>query len=157
MPKVSPQKSSRYLPEELLQYLATCQVVVCTACQYAIQPKVIARHLKEIDRWTKSSERQRFLDHVGRRYELAEHELVMQFTPRESPVPLLPIQNGLQCRSEGSGVFVRHGEADEAPLEFCSWEARTAHQVAGDQLPFRPASKAICCDILLADCRIKVK
>jgi hypothetical protein len=86
------------LPEELLQYLAPYRVVVCTACRYAIQPKAIARHLKEIHR-IKSSDRQAFLQHVGR-YQLAEHRLVMQYIPAEFPVPLLPVRSGLQCRSE---------------------------------------------------------
>ncbi|TVY88871.1 Orsellinic acid/F9775 biosynthesis cluster protein D, partial [Lachnellula willkommii] len=86
------------LPEELLQYLPPYRVVVCTACRYAIQPKAIARHLKETHR-IKSAERQSFLHYVGR-YELAEHELVMQYTPGQFPVPLLPVQNGLQCRWE---------------------------------------------------------
>lgn len=98
MPKSSPQGSSSS-PEELLQYLAAYKVIVCTECQYAIQPKAIARHLKEIHR-IRSSERQTFLDYI-RRYELAEHELVMKFTPGEFPVPLLPVQNGLQCQSQG--------------------------------------------------------
>lgn len=86
------------LPEELLQYLAPYRVIVCTACRYAIQPKAIVRHLKEIHR-IKSSDRQAFLQHVGR-YELAEHKLVMQYMPGEFPVPLLHVQSGLQCRSE---------------------------------------------------------
>ncbi|TVY15499.1 Orsellinic acid/F9775 biosynthesis cluster protein D, partial [Lachnellula arida] len=86
------------LPEELLQYLPPYRVVVCTACRYAIQPKAIARHLKETHR-IKSAERQSFLQYVGR-YELAQHELVMQYTPGQFPVPLLPVRNGLQCRWE---------------------------------------------------------
>jgi hypothetical protein len=35
-------------PFELLRYLPTYRVVVCGTCQYAVQPKAIARHLKDI-------------------------------------------------------------------------------------------------------------
>jgi hypothetical protein len=39
------------------------------------------------------------MQHIEK-YELAEHELVMQYVPGEFPVPLLPVQRGLQCKSE---------------------------------------------------------
>jgi hypothetical protein len=34
------------------------------------------------------------------KFELAGHEIVMQYMPREFPVPLLPVERGLQCKSE---------------------------------------------------------
>ena len=86
------------MPEALLQYLSHYRVVVCTSCKYAIQPKAIARHLKEIHR-IKRSDRKLFMQHMEK-FELAEHELVMRYRPGEFPVPLLPVQSGLQCRSE---------------------------------------------------------
>lgn len=98
MPTAVPSTSPTPPPEELLQYLSHYRVVVCTTCKYAIQPKAIARHLKEIHR-IKLSDRQPFMQYVEK-FELAEHELVMQYIPGEFPVPLLPVQSGLQCRSE---------------------------------------------------------
>jgi uncharacterized protein (DUF2225 family) len=35
-------------PAELLHYLPDYKVLVCTSCQYAVQPSAIQRHLKEI-------------------------------------------------------------------------------------------------------------
>lgn len=93
-----PPSSLAPLPEELLRYLSPYRVVVCTSCRYAIQPKAIARHLKEIHR-IQRSDRRFFMQYVNK-FELAEHELVMQYIPGEFPVPLLPVQSGLQCRSE---------------------------------------------------------
>lgn len=93
-----PPSSLAPLPEELLRYLSPYRVVVCTSCRYAIQPKAIARHLKEIHR-IQRSDRRFFMQYVTK-FELAEHELVMQYIPGEFPVPLLPVQSGLQCRSE---------------------------------------------------------
>ncbi len=93
-----PSTSLAPLLEGLLQYLSPYKVVVCTSCRYAIQPKAIARHLKEIHR-IKRSDRQPFMQHVEK-FELAEHELVMQYIPGQFPVPLLPVQSGLQCRSQ---------------------------------------------------------
>ena len=98
MPTAVPPTSPAPLPEELLQYLSPYKVLVCTSCKYAIQPKAIARHLKEIHR-LKRSERQPFMRYIEK-FELADHETVMQYQPREFPVPLLPVQGGLQCTSE---------------------------------------------------------
>ena len=103
MPTAVPPPSLVPLPEELLQYLSPYRVVVCTSCRYAIQPKAIARHLKEIH-GIKRSDRQPFMRHVEK-FELAEHELVKQYIPGEFPVSLLPVQNGLQCRSKDCGYL----------------------------------------------------
>lgn len=96
MPTAVPSPRLVLLPEELLQYLFPYKVIVCTSCRYAIQPKAIERHLKETHR-LKRSDRQPFMQHVEK-FELADRELVMQYTPHEFPVPLLPIQSGLHCR-----------------------------------------------------------
>lgn len=87
------------LPEELLRYLSVYKVVICTCCRYAIQPKAVVRHLKEIH-GIKRSDRQPFLRYIEK-FELADHELVMQYTPDEFPIPLLPVQSGLQCKFRG--------------------------------------------------------
>jgi hypothetical protein len=98
MPTAAPPTSMALLPEDLLQYLASYRVVVCTSCRYAIQPKAITRHLKEIH-GMRCSDRRPYMQHVEK-FDLAEHELVMQYVPSEFPVPLLPVHSGLQCRSE---------------------------------------------------------
>lgn len=82
-------------PVQLLQYLPSYKVIVCTRCRYAIQPKAIERHLKESHR-IKRCDRQPFL-RSAEQFELAEHEVVMRCIPDEFPVPLLPVQNGLRC------------------------------------------------------------
>ena len=99
MPTAVPPTSLAPMPEELLQYLSLYKVLVCTSCKYAIQPKAIARHLKEIHR-LKRPDRQPFMRYIEK-FELAKHEVVMQCQPGEFPVPLLPVQGGLQCTSEG--------------------------------------------------------
>jgi hypothetical protein len=98
MPTAVRKTSVALLPDEFFQYLPLYRVVVCTSCRYAIQPKAIARHLKDIHR-IKRSDREPFMQHIEK-FELADHEVVMQQTPDEFPVPLLPVQSGLQCRSE---------------------------------------------------------
>ena len=97
-PTTVPQNTLTPPPESLLQYLSAYKVVVCTSCKYAIQPKAIARHLKEIHR-IKLADRQPYMQYVES-FELAEHEIVMQYQPSDFPVPLLPVQSGLQCTSE---------------------------------------------------------
>lgn len=98
MPTVAPPTGSAPLPKELLQCLSPYKVLVCTSCKYAIQPKAIARHLKEIHR-IRCSNRRPFMRYIEK-FELAEHELVMQYTPGELPVPLLPVHDGLRCKFE---------------------------------------------------------
>jgi len=86
------------VPSELLHYLAKYRVLVCTSCLYAIQPKAFARHLKDIHD-IKRSHRRPFMQHVSS-LELAEQEVVVGLTPQEFPVPLLPVQDGLQCQRD---------------------------------------------------------
>lgn len=86
-------------PSELLQYLPTYKVVVCATCKYAIQPNAIARHLKEIHHITRGHRRP-FMQHVSK-LELDEAENVIDAKAQEFPVPLLPVQDGLMCDSEG--------------------------------------------------------
>ena len=86
-------------PEALLQYLPIYRVIVCTFCINAVQPKAIARHLKDIH-CMKQQDRQPFLQHVEK-LELVEQEVGMQHSLVEFPVPLLPVQSGLQCELEG--------------------------------------------------------
>jgi hypothetical protein len=98
MPTEAPSASLAPLPAGLLQYLSPYKVLVCTSCRYAVQPKAITRHLRDIHR-LKHSDRQSMMQYV-KKFELADHEVVMQYTPVEFPVPLLPVHSGLQCSSK---------------------------------------------------------
>lgn len=82
-------------PEQLLQYLPTYKVVICSACRYAIQPTAIARHLKEIHNIQRSN-RKPYMQYVSS-FELDEAEKVRCLEPQDFPVPQLPVQDGLRC------------------------------------------------------------
>ncbi|KAH6674868.1 hypothetical protein B0J14DRAFT_23182 [Halenospora varia] len=82
-------------PEQLLQYLPTYKVVICSACRYAIQPTAIARHLKEIHNIQRSN-RKPYMQYVSP-FELDEAEKVRCLEPQDFPVPQLPVQDGLRC------------------------------------------------------------
>ena len=140
MPTAVPPTNRAPLPEELLQYLSPYKVVVCTSCRNAIQPKAIARHLKEIHQ-IKISDRQPFMQHLEQ-FDLAEHELVMQYVPRDFPVPLLPVQSGLQCRSEDCAYLcVTEKRMNITGFLFLKGEDR--RHVTGKQHPFRLSSREI--------------
>jgi Orsellinic acid/F9775 biosynthesis cluster protein D len=129
MPTAVSSASQTPPPEELLQYLSLYRVVVCTSCRYAVQPKAIARHLKEIHR-IKGSDRQSYMHYVER-FELADHELVLRYVPSEFPVPLLPVYSGLQCRAKDCAYLCmaekrmkHHWLSDHGRqgLESCDWQ-----------------------------------
>lgn len=85
-------------PAKLLHYDADFQVLICTHCQYAIQPDALSRHLKEIHHIYRSARRP-YLDAVRG---LALTNDVA--TPAESdfPVPHLAVfQGGLKCEASG--------------------------------------------------------
>ncbi|KAH8660799.1 hypothetical protein BGZ60DRAFT_456111 [Tricladium varicosporioides] len=82
-------------PQQLLHYLPTYKVVICSACQYAIQPAAIARHLKEIHNIQRSN-RKPYMHYISS-FELDEAEKVRCLEPIEFPVPELPVQDGLRC------------------------------------------------------------
>lgn len=88
-------------PHELLQYLSRYKVVVCTSCQYAVQPSAISRHLKDIHHIIRSHRRP-FMQYVST-LDLDEPEQVIQSTngSQEFPIPHLPVQEGLMCEYEG--------------------------------------------------------
>lgn len=86
------------LPSQLLHYLAAYKVLVCTECLYAIQPNAITRHLKDIHD-IKRSRRRPYMQYASD-FELAPQELVVDLTPLEFPVPMLPVQDGFQCLEE---------------------------------------------------------
>lgn len=94
-PQVDPE------PAELLRYLPAHKVVICRTCQYAVQPHAIPRHLKDIHHIHRGRRRP-FMQYVSR-LELGKPEDVIESKITQFPVPLLPVQDGLRCRSEGCG------------------------------------------------------
>lgn len=86
-------------PSQLLNYNATYRIVLCTQCQYAIQPSGIVRHLKEIHQ-IKRSNRRPFMEYVSQ-FSLASPEEVFQMPIHKFPVPGFPELDGLHCESDG--------------------------------------------------------
>jgi len=88
-------------PAELLRYLPNYKVVVCSSCQYAVQPGAISRHLKDIHHIIRNHRRP-FMQYVSK-LDLDDPQNVIQSTdrPHEFPIPLLPVQDGLMCKHEG--------------------------------------------------------
>lgn len=90
-------------PADLLHYLPGHRVIVCTSCQYALQPTGILRHLKDVHHILRS-DRKPYAEHVSR-YDLADVKTVQQATDKfqQYPVPELPVFDGLQCLHKGCG------------------------------------------------------
>lgn len=88
-------------PRELLFYNDTYRVVICTACEYAVQPNAIARHLKEIHAIYRHHRRP-YIDHVAR-LPLSDPSEVLGAIVGEFPVSGLPTISGLQCLSPSCG------------------------------------------------------
>ncbi|KAK9351547.1 hypothetical protein V1523DRAFT_398221 [Lipomyces doorenjongii] len=86
-------------PTQLLHYLPSFQVVVCTSCRYAIQPNAISRHLKEIHHIYRSRRRP-FIEYVSS-LPLKEPQDVILPKAHEFPVPYLPVEQGFMCESKG--------------------------------------------------------
>jgi hypothetical protein len=74
-------------------------VVICTACQYGIQPNAIARHLKEIHKIRRGNRRP-FMQYVSK-LDLNSQDKVRETVTPEFPLPYLPVHDGLQCMSTG--------------------------------------------------------
>ena len=86
-------------PPELLRYLASYKVVVCTPCQYAIQPSAISGHLNDIHH-LHHSRRRPFMQFVSK-LDLASPEIVLKTEILQFPVPGLSVQDGLSCDDDG--------------------------------------------------------
>lgn len=124
-------------PSDLLQYLGEFKVIVCTSCQYALQPSAISRHLKDIHRILRSS-RKPFVQYVST-LDLNSPETVIQSTDdlKEFPVPLLPVQDGLKCNHQGCSHLcvtekrmkrhwaIEHGQPGRPGLDWSSVPLQT--------------------------------
>ncbi|GAM91695.1 hypothetical protein ANO11243_097480 [Dothideomycetidae sp. 11243] len=90
-------------PSDLLHYLEEYKVLICTSCQYALQPDAISRHLKDIHHILRSSRRS-YMDYASG-FALADAETVMHSGQALTsfPVPLLPVHDGLKCTHADCG------------------------------------------------------
>ena len=88
-------------PPADLHYLPTYGVVVCSLCQYAIQPTAISHHLKDIHGLYRVQRRpyMQYVSQLG----LNTVQEVINSTVVAFPIPFLPVQDGLQCLSNGCG------------------------------------------------------
>ncbi|GLA45928.1 hypothetical protein AnigIFM63604_007887 [Aspergillus niger] len=96
----SPSQPDDPAPSQLLHYLPDYQVVICSACRYAVQPHGILRHLKEIHRILRG--RRRKYSHYVASLSLREpNDVIPPSGADQFPVPYLPVEPGLQCQSAG--------------------------------------------------------
>ncbi|KAJ5314127.1 Cutinase [Penicillium atrosanguineum] len=86
-------------PEKLLHYCATHQVLICTACRYAVQPAAIPRHLKDIHH-IQSNQRRPFIAYANT-LKLKKPEEVEPPRPGQFPLRYLPLEQGWRCEAPG--------------------------------------------------------
>ncbi|KAJ9616882.1 hypothetical protein H2200_000602 [Cladophialophora chaetospira] len=112
---------------QLFSYLPRYRVIVCNTCRYAVPPKAVSRHLKEIHRILRSA-RQPFLDWVST-LALCEPEEVIVPNREEFPVPELPVYTGLRCRRRDCGHLcltekrMKSHWLSAHPKENCEWSS----------------------------------
>lgn len=82
-------------PETLLQYNEDHKVLVCQQCRYAIQPRGIDWHLKEIHKLYRGTRRP-FTAYASK-FDLREPEDIIATRILRFPVPYLPVYDGLRC------------------------------------------------------------
>ncbi|KAJ6023394.1 uncharacterized protein N7446_013754 [Penicillium canescens] len=93
------ESTASILPERLLHYCPAHQVLICTACHYAVQPTAIPRHLKDIHH-IHSNKRRPFVTYA-KSLKLRKPEEVRPPSAGEFPVPYLPLEQGWRCEAPG--------------------------------------------------------
>ena len=91
------------LPNPMLDYLPQHRVVRCVACQYAVPPSALPRHMKDLHHIHRG--RRRSLLEYAATLDLADPADVVLPKPYEPPVPSLPIEDGVACCSDGCGYL----------------------------------------------------
>lgn len=86
-------------PKKLFHYSHVYQVLICTACRYAIQPGAITRHLKEIHRMSLHQRRPYTL--YTSNLKLKKPEEVIAPLHQDFPLPYLPLEEGWCCKAPG--------------------------------------------------------
>lgn len=86
-------------PQALFHYCASHEVLVCTVCQYAVQPGGIVRHLKDIHHIYRENRRP-YVTYASK-LNLRKPEDIRHPSPDEFPVPYLPLEKGWHCKAPG--------------------------------------------------------
>ena len=87
--------------EGLLEYDAVHRILVCTQCRYAIQPKAIARHLKDLHHIYRG-QRKDLVDSTTN-LELSDPVGIAVPPPDSPPIQNLPVDDGLACNDTDCG------------------------------------------------------
>jgi Orsellinic acid/F9775 biosynthesis cluster protein D len=93
------RQNTHALPHELFHYLTAHEVLICTACHYAVQPNAVVRHLKDIHHLS-SEERRPFAAYTNS-FKLRNPEEVEPPCAEDFPVACLPVEKGWKCKSPG--------------------------------------------------------
>lgn len=88
-------------PKDLLFYHDAYRIVICKACEYAIQPAAIARHLKDIHAIHRHHRRP-YTNYVTK-LSLSDPSELFSIVVADFPVPKLPVIGGLQYLNQGCG------------------------------------------------------
>ncbi|KAK2812419.1 hypothetical protein FQN50_001420 [Emmonsiellopsis sp. PD_5] len=95
----SPSPDSLPPPSHLFHYHPAHRILICRPCKYAIQPRAISRHLKEIHHIYRASRRP-YTDYAAR-LQLAEpRDVRLPGAHDEFPVRGLPVEWGFSCLAE---------------------------------------------------------
>jgi hypothetical protein len=86
-------------PQDLLRHYREYGVLLCQKCEYAIQPRAVERHLKDIHRILRAARRPYVA--YANRYELREPGEVTGLQVDRFPLPFLPVFDGLKCLEQG--------------------------------------------------------
>ena len=111
-------------PDPMLDYLPQHRVVRCVACQYAVPPSALSRHMKDIHRIFRDK-RRRLLDYAAT-LDLAEAEQVVLPEPHEPPIPSIPIEDGVACSYDGCNYL-------SVTTKRMKWHWATAHKEKGSE------------------------
>lgn len=86
-------------PDPMLDYLPQYRVVRCVACRYAVPPSALPRHMNDLHHIHRGKIRS-LLDYAAT-LDLAEPDEVVLPKPHDPPVPSIPVEDGVACRSDG--------------------------------------------------------
>ena len=134
-------------PEELFRHLPGYRVVICTTCHYAVLPKSVSRHLKEIH-GVLGSARRPFLDWIST-LDLAEPEDLLSLEHEEFAVEGLPVHAGLRCSSAGCGHLCLSKKRMKSHWVSVHGEMRhpdSENVSVADVLPRRPVEVLLSCN-----------
>jgi hypothetical protein len=119
----------RQEPTQVFHHLSKYRVVICTICRYAVPPRAVNRHLKEIH-GAHHSLRPKFVKFVED-LDLCEPEDVIPPTEDDFPIPELTVLRGLRCSFGNCG-------------HLCLTEKRMKNHLASAQHPYVSTEQPWC-------------